>query len=183
VLAATGHRESDRVTTDAIAHIAAAAILACTCAAGATAWWAGFSSKRLAVVWPAYGVLLAAGSYWSIHLALFFVGMLAPLLSHNIATAWGARVTGEDLLKKQVAALLLKGGRAQYAAVSLTAAILRATPGLLLVLAAPSGHPIAALGWGQMVSVVGAVASVMRITVWPPHALRAEMERQEGQRA
>lgn len=164
---------------DLITHVAAASILIATAGAGIAAWFLGLAGRRAALIWPAYGVVLAAASYWSVRLALLSVGMLAPLLGHNIAAAWGARVLGEAQVRRQMAQVLSKGGRAAYVATALGSAIARATPGAVLVLAVTPDHPLAMLGWGQLAAVLGVLASVVRLTVWPPKPLREELLRVE----
>jgi hypothetical protein len=165
------------VNWQTVQYVAIGVILVSTILTSVYAWVIAPSHGRrrwTGAVWAVYGVALAAYGLWSVHVALFCVGLLVPLLSHNALQLWSARVLGDEGYRVQLARLLSEGGRAGYVgAVALSLAI-RSTIGVVLVMGTESRHPIAWLGYGVLASALPAFGAALRLAFWPPPAPRVE---------
>jgi hypothetical protein len=165
------------VNWHAVRYVSIGIILTSTILTSVYAWMiAPIHGRRrwTAAIWTAYGVGLAACGFWSVHVAVFCVGMLVPLLSHNAFQLWTVRVLGVEDYRKQLARVLTEGGRAGYLGAVAVGLALRSTIGIVLVMATESRDPVAWLGYGVVASTLPAFAAALRLVCWPPSALHGE---------
>lgn len=172
------------VNWDAVRYVSISVVLASTILTSVYVWMIApiYGRRRwTAAIWAAYGIGFAALGFWSVHVAVFSVGMLAPLLSHNAFQLWTVRVLGVEDHRKQLARVLTEGGRAGCLGAAAVGLALRSTIGLVLVMATERGDPVAWLGYGVVTSTLPAFAAALRLAFWPPSALRGERKAGDAQ--
>jgi hypothetical protein len=156
--------EAATMSWEAISYVCVAVTLSVTVATG-------FVARRMypasppwrALIWPIYGFVLAGLSLWSVHFALFALGIVAPLLNHNVYQLWFVECPGKAGAGQPVNVSLFKGARFGYLLAVLSAIAIRSSPGIVLLLGLPRGNPFAYLGMGILVSGLGSIAGAFRI--------------------